>query len=203
MTSRHTAAITIGIIAVSALSCGAPGQEAGGGESRGQESSGAVRPAEPPGYRTRDYRAPTPATLTGARVVTTAEAEALWRDKTAIFIDVMPRAPKPANLPPGTVWRDRPRSNIPRSIWLPDTGYGDIAAATADYLRRNVERVTAGDRTRPLVVYCLRDCWMSWNAAKRLLAMGYVNVAWYPDGTDGWSDDLLPLAEAQPEPGQP
>jgi rhodanese-related sulfurtransferase len=43
---------------------------------------------------------------------------------------------------------------------------------------------------------------MSWNAAKRLVAMGYANVAWYPEGTDGWADALLPVADAQPEPGQ-
>jgi rhodanese-related sulfurtransferase len=41
---------------------------------------------------------------------------------------------------------------------------------------------------------------MSWNAAKRMLSMGYVNVAWYPDGTDGWTEELLPVTEAQPEP---
>src|SRR5262245_19050564 len=83
---------------------------------RGEDAGGIAAPPEPPGYRTRDYRAPTPATLAGARVVTTAEAEALWRDKTAVFIDVMPRPLRPPNLPPGTIWRDRPRSNIPDSI---------------------------------------------------------------------------------------
>jgi len=155
---------------------------------------------EPPNYRTQDYRAPTPATLAGARVVTTDDAESLWRDKTAIFVDVLPRAPRPPNLPPGTIWRDRPRSNIPGSIWLPDTGYGEIAPSTENYLRRNLERATSGDRTKLLVIYCLRDCWMSWNAAKRVLAMGYVNVAWYPEGTDGWEDALLPVADSQPVP---
>jgi PQQ-dependent catabolism-associated CXXCW motif protein len=155
---------------------------------------------EPPGYRNQDYRAPTPATLAGARVVTTDQAEALWRDGTAVFVDVLPRAPRPPNLPAGTIWRDRPRANIPGSIWLPDTGYGELAPSTQDYLRRNIERVTGGDRLKLLVIYCLRDCWMSWNAAKRVLAMGYVNVAWYPEGTDGWADALLPVADAQPAP---
>jgi PQQ-dependent catabolism-associated CXXCW motif protein len=157
-------------------------------------------PPEPEGYRTDNYRAATPATLAGARVVTTAQAEVLWQDKAAIFVDVMPRAPRPPNLPPGTIWRDRPRSNIPGSIWLPDTGYGELAPVTADYLRKNLEHVTGGDRTKLLVIYCLRDCWMSWNAAKRILAMGYANVAWYPEGTDGWSDALLPVNDAQPAP---
>jgi PQQ-dependent catabolism-associated CXXCW motif protein len=172
------------------------------GAGRGQEARGAEPPPEPAGYRTGDYRAPTPATLAGARVVTTAEVQALWQEKAAIFIDVMPRAPRPPNLPEGTIWRDRPRANIPGSIWLADTGYGELASSTKDYLRRNVERVTGGDRTKLLVIYCLRDCWMSWNAAKRLLAMGYVSVAWYPEGTDGWADALLPVVDAQPVPGQ-
>ena len=56
---------------------------------------------EPADYRTEDYRAPVPATLAGARVLTTAEAEAIWRARSGIFIDVLPRAPKPPNLPAG------------------------------------------------------------------------------------------------------
>ena len=109
------------------------------------------RPPEPDGYRMEDYRAPVPATLAGARVLTTAEAEAIWRAKTGVFIDVMPRAPRPPNLPGGTVWRDKPRLNIPGSVWLPDTGYGKLAAVTEDYLRRVLIRVTAGN-TAALVV---------------------------------------------------
>jgi PQQ-dependent catabolism-associated CXXCW motif protein len=164
------------------------------------EVRGEVQPPEPTEYRTKDYRAPTPAGLAGAHVVTTAEAELLWQGKSAIFVDVLPHAPRPANLPPGTIWRDKPRLDIPGSIWLPDTGYGALAPATEDYLRKNLQRATGGDRAKLLVIYCLRDCWMSWNAAKRILSMGYANVAWYPDGTDGWTDRLLPVTEAQPEP---
>src|SRR5438067_9993862 len=155
--------------------------------------------SEPEEFRTEDYRAPTPATLKGARVVTTAEAEQLWRTGAAIFLDVLPHAPRPANLPPGTIWRERPRRNIPGSSWLPDLGYGALAPVTEDYLRTNLARVTGDDHTRALVIYCLRDCWMSWNAAKRILAMGYANVVWYPDGTDGWAEANLPLRESLPE----
>jgi PQQ-dependent catabolism-associated CXXCW motif protein len=156
--------------------------------------------AEPPDYRTDDYRAPTPATLRGARVVTTDVAEAMWKAKGAVFIDVMPHPPRPPNLPAGTIWRERPRHNIPGSTWLPDTGYGALAGVTENYLRTNLARVTGGDTAKMLVFYCLRSCWMSWNAAKRALVMGYTNVVWYPDGTDGWEDALLPLAESRPEP---
>ena len=108
--------------------------------------------AEPDGYRTQDYRAPTPNTLKGARVVTTSEAAAIWRAGHAAFVDVMPQPPRPAGLPPGTIWRDKPRLNIPGSLWLPDTGYGELADVTEDYLRTGLARLTGGDRTKLLVI---------------------------------------------------
>jgi PQQ-dependent catabolism-associated CXXCW motif protein len=155
---------------------------------------------EPGGYRTDNYRAPVPATLKGARVLDTAEAEVLWRAGAAAFIDVLPHPPKPPNLPPGTVWREAPRSNISSSLWLPDTGYGELAAVTEDYLKRGLELATGGDSAKQLVFYCQANCWMSWNAAKRALTYGYVNVAWYPEGTDGWRKAELPTADAHAEP---
>ena len=154
---------------------------------------------EPDGYRMEDYRTLVPETLAGARVLSTAEAEAIWRAKTGVFIDVLPRAPKPSNLPAGTIWRDKPRFNIPGSIWLPDTGYGKLSAATEDYLKQGIKRASGGNDGAPLVIYCQQDCWMSWNAAKRILSYGYRNVAWYPEGTDGWEFAGLPLVESQPE----
>jgi PQQ-dependent catabolism-associated CXXCW motif protein len=155
---------------------------------------------EPESYRTDNYRAPTPDTLKGARVLSTDEAEAIWKGGNAVFLDVMPHAPRPAGLPPGTIWREKARRNIPGSIWLPDTGYGALAASTENYLRSNLVRVTGDDKNKMLVIYCLRSCWMSWNAAKRILGMGYANVAWYPEGSDGWEDALLPLKESKPAP---
>jgi PQQ-dependent catabolism-associated CXXCW motif protein len=157
-------------------------------------------PPEPEGYRTDNYRSPVPATLAGARVLATEETEAIWRAGKAVFIDVLPQPPKPPNLPSGTIWRDKPRLNIPGSVWLPDTGYGALAAATEDYLREGLVRASGGDKAKPLVIYCQADCWMSWNAAKRTLSYGYTNVAWYPDGTDGWQRASLPVEESQPQP---
>jgi PQQ-dependent catabolism-associated CXXCW motif protein len=157
---------------------------------------------EPDGYRMQDYRAPTPATLVGARVLTTAEAASLWKGGGAAFIDVMPQPPRPA-LPPGTIWRDKPRHDVPGSLWLPDTGYGALAPATEDYLRNGLAQASGGEQTKLLVFYCQRNCWMSWNAAKRALALGYRNVAWFPDGTDGWQEAGLPLQDAQPMAGRP
>jgi PQQ-dependent catabolism-associated CXXCW motif protein len=161
------------------------------------DARGQAAPPEPSGYRMQDYRLATPATLAGARVVSTAEAVEMWKQGAA-FIDVLPRAPRPSNLPEGTIWREKMRRNVPGSIWLPDTGYGALTQATEDYLRRGLDRITKGDYAKWLVIYCLRNCWMSWNAAKRALSMGYEHVAWYPEGTDGWQEAGLPLQEAEP-----
>jgi PQQ-dependent catabolism-associated CXXCW motif protein len=158
---------------------------------------------EPDGYRMEDYRAPVPATLKGARVISTDEAAIIWKAGNAAFVDVMPQPPRPAGLPAETIWRDKPRLNIPGSIWLPDTGYGALADITEDYLRSGLAQASGGDQTKLLVFYCQKDCWMSWNAAKRALSMGYRRVAWFPDGSDGWQDAGLPLAQAQPMAGRP
>ena len=162
--------------------------------------AGEPAPAEPDTYRLENYRAPTPATLVGARVVSSDEAEAIWKGGNAVFVDVMPRPPRPQNLPAGTIWRDKPRLSIPGSLWLPDTGYGELAPIMQAYFKDGLQRATGGDPAKPVVIFCLRDCWMSWNAAKRARAIGYTNVIWYPDGTDGWSEAGLPLLEAQPVP---
>ena len=153
---------------------------------------------EPNGFRLSDYRAPTPATLAGARVIDTTAAAQLWREGAAVFIDVMPRPPKPANLPAGTIWRDVRRDSVPGSVWLPNVGYGALSDQAERYFRDSLEAITGGDRSRLVVFYCEAECWMSWNAAKRAVMAGYASVAWFPDGTDGWRAAALPLAEAPP-----
>ena len=155
---------------------------------------------EPAGYRFEPYRAPTPGRLAGAITLDTAAAERIWREANAVFVDVMPHDARPANLPAGTVWRDRRRDNIPGSLWLANVGYGALSGEMEAYFRRSLEEATAGDHSRPLVLYCQMQCWMSWNAAKRAIALGYSRVHWYPDGTDGWAAAGLPLAEAHPHP---
>src|SRR5262245_53393150 len=125
-------------------------------------------PPEPEHYRNEDYRAPTPTTLGGARVIATAQAEALWRAGTAAFVDVMPHVQRPADLPAGTIWRGKPRRNIPGSVWLADTGYGELAASTADYFKAGLERITGGDRSK---VSAIAGCRGTPPSARLLWAM--------------------------------
>lgn len=154
--------------------------------------------AEPPGYRMEEYRAPVPSTLKGASVVSTKEAQVLWGEKQAVFLDVMPRLPKPDKLPAGTIWRDKERMNIPGSIWLANVGYGALSTEMDAYFRKSLKVHADDDKSRKLLFYCMTDCWMSWNAAKRAVEWGYTEVLWYPGGADGWAESGLPLAKAKP-----
>lgn len=156
---------------------------------------------EPVGFREDDYRAPVPATLAGATVVDAEGAHALWQAGGTAFIDVLPRPPKPEPLPEGTVWHEKPRHSIPGATWLPNVGYGRLAEVTDAWFRAELERVTGGDLSHPVLFFCLADCWMSWNAAKRALGYGYASVIWFPEGTDGWSAKDYPTEELTPEPG--
>jgi quinoprotein dehydrogenase-associated probable ABC transporter substrate-binding protein/PQQ-dependent catabolism-associated CXXCW motif protein len=156
---------------------------------------------EPAGYRMADYRAPVPATLAGARVVSTAELQALLAGERApVLIDVLPQPREPQGRPAGSVWRLPPRDNLPGSVWLPNVGFGELSAEFEGYFRDNLARLTAQHPARPLAFYCQADCWMSWNAARRALAYGYDDVIWYPEGTDGWRAAGLPLQPAAPVP---
>jgi PQQ-dependent catabolism-associated CXXCW motif protein len=158
----------------------------------------AATPPEPTGYHMDDYRSPTPATLQGAMVLSTDEARTHWENHDAVFIDVLPQVPRPIGLPASTIWREKPRQDVPGSVWLPDTGYGALAPAMEHYFEHGLEQASSGKRDRLIVFYCQANCWMSWNAAKRAIAMGYTHVAWYPDGTDGWTAAQLPLELRSP-----
>jgi len=165
-------------------------------------SADAQEEPEPDGYRMDHYRGPVPATLAGGTVVDDETAFELWESGEVAFIDVLPRPPKPKGLPEDTIWREKPRHSIPGALWLPNVGYGEIAEQTHDYFKDGLAKATDGDMTHPILVFCLAECWMSWNAGKRALEYGYTTVYWYPEGTDGWTffDYPTEVVEREPEP---
>lgn len=143
---------------------------------------------EPADYRTNDYRSPVPATLKGARVIEAEQARELFKTNETVFIDVYPQAPKPPNLPKNTVWRDPVHMSIKGAHWLPNVGYGVLAPHVESYFKKHLTRLTGGDKAQPVAFFCLKDCWMSWNAAKRAVEWGYTSVIWFAEGTDGWQE---------------
>jgi len=155
-------------------------------------------PAEPPSYRLDDYQAPVPATLNGRPALTVAEAKALWEGKQALFLDVLPHPPRPEGLMAGTIFVEKPHLSIAGAIWLPEVGRGELAATTETYFRQALAALTGGDKSRKIVIFCKRDCWMSWNAARRAQGYGYTSVLWYADGIEGWREAGLPTQDIKP-----
>lgn len=145
----------------------------------------AAQVAEPAGFRGEPYKAPVPATLAGAQVIDGPAAIAL-QGQGVPFIDAFPRIRRPEGLPADTIWREPPHDTIPGAIWLWDTGYEALAPAEQARLETGLADATGNDKAAPVVIFCRADCWMSWNAAKRAVQMGYTAVSWFPQGTDGW-----------------
>ncbi len=149
----------------------------------------------PDGYRMEDYRAPVPDSVPGAAVVHVAEVQALIATGTAVLIDVLPAPRRPDAMRPGAPWLPAPHQTLPGALWWPEIGRGALLPDTEAHLRRRMAEAV-GDRLA--VFFCLPDCWMSWNAARRAAAMGF-HAAWFPEGTEGWAAAGLTLTPAAPE----
>jgi PQQ-dependent catabolism-associated CXXCW motif protein len=150
----------------------------------------------PQGFRITQYRSPTPASADGAQTVDTEALQRLLRQTPApVLIDVYRRP-----WVQGRFIDTEPHANLPGSLWLANTGDGELDATWQDYFRFYLRKATAGRADQPLVFYCRSDCWLSWNAVKRAAAMGYNQVYWYRDGLDAWEAANLPLQAARPEP---
>ncbi len=142
---------------------------------------------EPAGLYQGPLHGYTPKTLKGATVLDATALATLIAERQPVLLDVSEIDHKPAGLPAGGVWLPIHR-DIPGSVWLPGSGDGDLDAAGEAALKARVEALTGGDQDRTIVTYCHPDCWGSWNLGKRLVALGYRQVFWFPEGIDGWQD---------------
>lgn len=153
------------------------------------------------GYRSAHYRAPTPQTVPHARTLDTRGLQALLKRERPLLIDVQAVAVRPELAEFGLSWLpSEPRYSLPGSSWLPNVGYAELTPRMARYFRAQLARLSGGDRARAIVVFCVVDCWMSWNAVQRTYRYGYRNLYWYRDGTDIWASQGLPLEAVQPVP---
>lgn len=117
--------------------------------------------------------APTPTTIPGARVIKTVELKALLAEnKKVVVIDVLD---------------SQDRKSVPGAVWMSGAGASKFYDAEKGRFAKALEKVTAGDKGRPLVFLCLSsECWLSYNAALRALDAGYKDVIWYRGGTNSW-----------------
>jgi PQQ-dependent catabolism-associated CXXCW motif protein len=123
--------------------------------------------------RLKDFSAPTPLEIPGARIITTAELRKLLRESQPLLLDVI---------------AGEGHLSLPGAIWLPGAGRGtsfedEIQARLAVAL----QAATKDDKGAPLVFLCAGPrCWLSYNAALRAVRLGYSNVLWYRGGIEAW-----------------
>lgn len=160
---------------------------------------------EPSGYWTGPTNSPVPVTLQGGKVISNARGlHALLQQQTsAILVDVSNAPRRPDNLAPGAPWLPVPHKAIPNSLWIPGVGTGEVPASLEQYFRQKLATATGNDLTRPVVFYCHRSCWLSWNAAKRAIGYGYSHVYWFRDGVEGWKAAGYPTAVIEPQSEPP
>jgi PQQ-dependent catabolism-associated CXXCW motif protein len=161
-------------------------------------TAASAAPAEIEGYRLDAYQAPVPETLRGQPALTLEQSRALY-DQNVLFIDVLPHAQRPEGLAPGSIWLDKPHVTIKGAHWLPEVGRGEISTETERYFKGALTRLTGGDLSRRMVIFCKRACWMSWNAAKRAQSYGYTQVLWFGDGIEAWRESDGPTETVTPD----
>jgi len=129
------------------------------------------------------YSAPTPRQVPGAEPISTTELQTMLTAVPApVLVDVASGD--------GHV-------TLLGAYWLPGAGRGNhyfdpLQAQLAGYL----DQLSQGDKSRPLVFFCVNaQCWLSYNASLRAVALGYARVYWYRGGIEAWREAGLPLAK--------
>jgi rhodanese-related sulfurtransferase/V8-like Glu-specific endopeptidase len=134
--------------------------------------------------RADNFTAETPASIPGGKTVAPLQA---WN---AILGGVKNPQQKPVVL--AAIGDDL---GPPTARKLPDEAskggsYDDRSQAT---LARAMQSI-APSKSTPLIVYCDSiSSWLGYNAALRLIYLGYTDVRWMKPGLLGWTEDALPL----------
>lgn len=150
------------------------------------------------GYRSARYRAPVKADPAPAQTISIVAALALDPADGALFIDVMPVEGGVRDPVTGVWTLSQQHFTIPGALWLPETGRAPVDADLWAALEARIAAVRADGPEIPVILFCRTDCWMSWNAARRLALRGIANVHWLAEGTDGWHGAGRELVVAVP-----
>lgn len=152
------------------------------------------------GLRVHHYTQPVPEDVPGGTAVDTAEVRRLIDAGPIVLIDVLSISGVRYDELDGS-WSDyEARYNIPGSHWLPNVGYGRPSPDMLKYFLDTIADLTNGNQKHPILIYCISDCWMGWNAVQHLSRAGYTSVYWSPEGTDGWVEAGYSLELTEPTP---
>lgn len=150
----------------------------------------------PEGYRLDRYRSPTPDTIDDVQTISTSELKAaLNATPTPIIIDVINSEYRASRF-----IETKPHYSVPGAYWLPNTGRGSLDQPWHNYLVNNALKLTMNSHDYPVVVMCKSDCWLSWNATRRLKNAGFTHLFWYKNGIDSWQNAGLPVEAITPVP---
>lgn len=150
------------------------------------------------GYRIARYRAPVDRAPTPATRIALEDALKLKPGGDALFIDVLP-AEGGVRDPATGIWTlATAHETIPGALWHPETGRGQPDVALWHGLHDAVAAARETSPGMPVVVFCRTDCWMAWNAARRLARDGFGNVRWLAEGIEGWHGAGRALVPARP-----
>ena len=177
------------LVFLAAFAAGARAQGAAGPADEARDYGVAVGA----NLRLGDHASPTPVSIPGARLVSTADLRAALDgppESRPLVFDVL-----------GGTGHD----SIPGAIWLADAGRGSsFEDEIQALLGRTLELLTRGNRARPMVFLCASPrCWLSYNAALRAVRLGYTAVGWYRGGIDAWvaaGGDTAPMRVAWRRP---
>lgn len=156
-------------------------------------------PFDAQGFRTARYRAPVDRPPDPARRIALARAMRLEPGRHALFIDVLPAEGGVRDTATG-VWRlSSSHETIPGALWHPEAGRAPVDPVLWRGLAAAVARARKGRPGLPVILFCRVDCWMGWNAARRLAREGHRRVFWLAEGIEGWHAAGGTLVQARPE----
>jgi len=134
------------------------------------------------------YSAPTPTRIAGGNVLTTSALNVMLKSGT-----------RPALI---DVASGEGHVSLAGARWIPGAGHGThFVDPLQSLMKERLARLSGGDLSMPIVFFCVNaQCWLSYNAALRAIALGYTRVFWYRGGIEAWRSAGLPLARVAPEP---
>jgi PQQ-dependent catabolism-associated CXXCW motif protein len=139
---------------------------------------------------------PTPNQIPGGQVISTKGLIPLMRGGTGVPVIVLDVLGNPQTQLPNA---------MPAAFAAQPGNFND---SVQQQLGQMLMQLTQGNKQIPIVTYCQGpQCWMSYNAALRAIALGYRNVLWYRGGVEAWQQGMSQMAGVggQPPavPGQP
>lgn len=186
------------LLACAAFPAIAAATDASGHADAAQVSVAEVASFDSAGYRIARYRAPVDRQPTPATRLALPDALRLKPGENALFIDVLPAEGGVRDPATGQWQLAAEHLTIPGAIWHPEAGRGHPDVALWLALRAKVAEARKRSPAIPVVLFCRTDCWMGWNAARRLARDGFGNVHWLAEGIEGWHHAGRELIVAAP-----